>query len=321
MLRWIAGRGAQAALTLLLIVAAAFALLESLPGDPLPRGDDPSLTLADHQRLEEVYGLDRPPVERFLTFVGHALRGEFGISLSRHRPVLEVLLAALGPTLILTGSALTIAFALGLLLGTRAAIHPRGVSGVVVARLLPALDALPPFWLGLLAIWLFSWKLGWLPASHMRRAGATNLDLLDLLRHLLLPALVIGVPSAAAVARHHASRLGQSLSGAAALTGRALGLPRSVLLRRALRESAQPVVALAGLALPVMVGGAVVVEVVFSWPGLGRVHHQALAARDLPLVLGGLILVGAAVLAGGILTDLLGAWLDPRQRLGSEKTR
>ncbi|MDQ7005955.1 MAG: ABC transporter permease [Acidobacteriota bacterium] len=321
MLRWIAGRVAQAALTLLVVVAAAFLLLESLPGDPLPRGDDPSLTLADRQRLEAVYALDRPPAERFLTFVSHALRGDFGISLSRHRPVLEVLLTALGPTLLLTGTALAIAFTLGLTLGTRAALHPRGPSGMVVHRLLPALDALPPFWLGLLAIWLFAWKLDWLPASHMRRAGAQGFDLPDLLRHLLLPALVIGVPSAAAVARHHATRLAESLAGAAALAGRAMGLPRRVLLRRALRESAQPVVALAGLALPVTVGGAVVVEVVFSWPGLGRVHHQALEARDLPLVLGGLILVGAAVLVGGILTDLLGAWLDPRQRLGSEEAR
>lgn len=310
---WLTRRLLGGAATVLVVVVAAFLLFELLPGDPFDFGDDPSLTLADRQHLAAVYGLDRPAAERLASFLGHAAVGDFGVSLRFHRPVREVLAQALGPTLLLAGSALLLAFALGLTLGTRAVLHPRGPSGILVHRLLPVLDALPPFWLGLLGIWVFAWKLGWLPASHMHAAtGAAGPA--DLLYHLLLPCLVLGLPAAAPVARHHAAALGEAWSSRATTSGRALGIGEGRLLARAGRAAIQPALALAGLALPAVVGGAVVVEVVFSWPGLGRIHQEALQARDVPLVLGGLILIATAVVAGGLLTDLAGAWADPRQR-------
>lgn len=316
MLRFVVRRLLRGSWTVLLVLAGCFLLLEALPGDATGFVDDPSLSLQDRQRMAAVYGLDRPPAERLAGFFLHAVKGDLGVSISRHEPVARVIARALGPTLLLTLSALTIAFALGLTAGTRAVLRPRGVAAAITHRLLPLLDALPPFWLGLLGIWLLAGWLDWLPASHMHSAAGGGV--VDLLRHLLLPSLVIGVPSAASVARHHASALERVWRGPATRSARAFGVTERRLLARALREAIQPALALAGLALPVLFGGAVVVEVVFSWPGLGRVQQQALLSGDVPLVLGGVLLVAVAVVLGGVLTDVAGSLADPRQSAGGE---
>lgn len=311
-------RTAGGALTVLLVVTVAFALLELSPGEA-GWAEDPTLSSADRARLREAFGLDRPPLERYLAFLGHALRGDLAVSISHQRPVRDVLIDALGPTVLLTGSAIVLAFAIGLAAGTRAAVRPRGATAALVHRWLPALDALPPFWLGLLAVYLFAWRLDLLPASHMHDPGGGGA--LDLLRHLLLPCLVLGVPGAAPVARHHAAALGRELSAPHVRAARALGLGPGRILLRALRGSLHPAVTLLGLSLPSLVGGAVVVEVVFSWPGLGRVHQQALASRDVPLALGGLAMIAVLVVAGAALSDLLSAWLDPRWRAPEPRGR
>jgi len=309
-------RLAGGAATVLLVLSFAFLLLELQPGKG-SWAESPRLSAADRARLERTFGLDRPPLERYLSFLGHALRGEFGVSLSRQQPVRRVLAQALGPTLLLAGSAVLVAFALGLALGTRAAIRPRGLAGWTVHRALPALDALPPFWLGLIAIYVFAWKLDLLPASPMHAPGGGGT--LAPLRHLLLPCLVLGVPGAAPVARHHAAAFARELAAPHVRAAEALGLPRRQILARAMRTALHPAITLLGLALPTLVGGAVVVEVVFSWPGLGRVHQEALASRDPPLALGGLALIAVVVVAGGILSDLLSAWIDPRWRGGTKR--
>jgi len=310
----VVSRVAAGLATLLLVIGLGFVLLELMPGDAAQLAEDPSLSAEDRERLRSAFGLDRPPLERFLTFASHALRGDLGISLSYQRPVRRVLLTALWPTLLLTGSALVIAFALGLGLGTLAAARGGGLVDRVVRQVLPALDAMPPFWLGLLAIYVFSWKLDWLPASHMTSVGEGAGGLFDRLTHLLLPVLVLGIPSAAPVARHHAEAMRRELASAYSHAASAMGLRRARVIASAARNAMHPALTLLGLALPAMVGGAVVVEVVFSWPGLGQVHQKALLARDIPLALGGLLLIGGMVIAGGLASDLLSALLDPRWR-------
>lgn len=316
MIHGLLGRAAGGVLTLLVVVTLAFALLHLAPGEPAALADDPSLRPADRERLREAFGLDRPPLEQYLAYLGHVARGDLGISLSRQRPVAAVLASALGPTLLLAGTALLLAFLLGIFVGTRAASRPGGLADRAVQWLLPALDAVPPFWLGLCGILLFAWKLDWLPASHMSSAiGTATPGLLDVARHLVLPALVLALPGSAPVARHHWAAMRRELRSRHVLAARAFGVPEwRVVWLRAGRAALQPLVALLGLALPALVGGAVVVEVVFSWPGLGRVHQQALLARDLPLVLGGLILIATVVVAGGLLADLLSRLVDPRLR-------
>lgn len=308
-------------ITVILVVLLAFLLLEAIPGDPLGMGDDPTLSLEDRAHLEEIYGLDQPLMQRFTGFVSHALRGDLGISLRYHRPVSRVLLEALWPTMLLGLSAILVAFLVGVSMGTAAALRPGSAAAFFVHRVLPALDALPPFWLGLVAIWVFSWKLGVLPASHMHSANLVGLHPLDLLLHLLLPCLVVGLPGAAPIARHHATSLLSTLHSAPIRMARGLGVDETRLTLRATRAALHPIITLLGLALPITVGGVVVVEVVFSWPGIGRLQQEALLARDLPLVLGGLLLIATAVVLGTIIADLLSAAVDPRWRTSSGMSR
>jgi peptide/nickel transport system permease protein len=302
--------------TILVVVALVFALLEAAPGSAVGPGDDPSLSAADRARLEAALGLDRPAPERFAHYVGGLLRGDLGISISRSRPVAELLAEALPATLLLSGCALAIAFALGIVLGTRAAARPRGLAEWMVRFGLPALDAVPPFWLGLVTMLVFAWKLGWLPASHMRSpAGAGPAPPLDLLAHLTLPVAVLALPAAAAVARHQWDAMRRALASPAAHTARALGIPeRRLVWHQAFRAALQPALVLLGLGLPALVGGAAVVEVVFSWPGLGALSQRALLARDAPLALGALLLYAGLVVAGGAAAELLALWADPRLR-------
>jgi peptide/nickel transport system permease protein len=300
--------------TLLLVLLLVFALLEAAPGSALGPGDDPSLNAADRAALERALGLDRPAPERFLHYLAGLARGDLGISTSQSRPVSRALAAALPPTLLLSGTALALAFALGIALGTRAAARPGGPAEWTVRFALPALDSAPPFWLGLVAILFFSWKLGWLPASHMRSpAGAGPAAPFDLLRHLVLPLAVLALPAAAPVARHQWDAMRRALAAPPARTARALGVPEwRVVWGQAFRAALQPALVLLGLGLPALVGGAAVVEVVFSWPGLGALSQRALLARDAPLALGALLLYALLVIAGGLLADLLAAWADPR---------
>ncbi|MBP7149024.1 MAG: ABC transporter permease [Acidobacteria bacterium] len=311
--RVVAGRLAAGLVSAWIIVTLAFVLLHAAPGDPSRMAEDPHLNAADRARLREAYGLDRPLGEQYLAFLGNVARGELGVSLRYARPVSRVLAGAIGPTLVLMLPALGLAFALGLALGTRAAVRPGGIADALVRRALPALDALPPFWLGLLAIWFFAGRLGWLPSSAMTSAGGGGTG--DLLRHLLLPVLTIALPGAAPVARHHAEAMRRELAAPHVRAARAMGLaePR-VIFGRAARAALHPAIALLGLSLPALAGGAAVVEVVFGWPGLGRIQQEALLARDVPLALGGLLLVALLVVAGGILTELLSARVDPRWR-------
>ena len=307
--------------TILIVVGLVFALLEAAPGSAVGPGDDPTVSAEDRARLEAALGLDRPAPERFARYLGGLVHGDLGISISRSRPVAEVLGEALPPTLLLSGCALAVAFALGIALGTRAAARPRGAAEWTVRFGLPALDAAPPFWLGLVAILVFAWKLGWLPASHLRSpAGSGPAAPLDLLAHLALPVAVLALPAAASVARHQWDAMRRALDSPAAHTARALGVPeRRLVWHQAFRAALQPALVLLGLGLPALVGGAAVVEVVFSWPGLGALSQRALLARDAPLALGALLLYAALVIAGGAAAELLARWADPRLREESRR--
>ncbi|MCU0230251.1 MAG: ABC transporter permease [Acidobacteria bacterium] len=318
---WLVRRLGAGMVTVLLVAAFVFALLEAAPGSAIGPGDDPTLSATDRARLEAALGLDRPAPERFLRYFGGLLRGDLGVSTSRSRPVAALLAEALPPTILLSGTALLLAFALGIALGTRAAARPRGTAEWAVRLGLPALDAAPPFWLGLVAILVFAWKLDWLPASHMRSPAGTGPSTpLDLLAHLALPVAVLAIPSAAAVARHQWDAMRRALAAPPAATARAMGVPeRRVVWHQAFRCALQPALVLLGLGLPALVGGAAVVEVVFSWPGLGSLSQRALLARDVPLALGALLLYAGLVLAGGALAELLALWADPRLREESRR--
>ena len=222
-------------------------------------------------------------------------------------------------TLLLAGTGLAITLLLGLVLAVASARHPYGWSDRVIGFLSLGLYGVPSFWLAGGLIMVFSLWLRWLPPSHMHSVGAAELGAfgssLDLLRHLVLPALCLGLVGAAGTARYLRATLLDVRSSRYMLAARARGLPPWRLFWvHALRPALLPVVTLLGLSLPVLVSGSVVVETIFSWPGMGQVAYNAARARDVPLILGATLIGAVAVIVGNLVSDLLYAAVDPRAR-------
>ncbi len=317
--RFVLRRAAAAVVLLALVLTATFLLLHLAPGDPTLLLDNPRIPPAQRAHLRQVYGLDRSLGAQYVSWLAAAARGDWGVSFVHHRPVVSVLADAFPASALLAAAALPLELALGLALGVAAA-RRRGRAGDHVARVVSlAVYSLPVFWLGLMAILAFSVVWPVLPASHLRSVGAAALSplraALDVARHLVLPALVLAISNAGGVARFVRNSLLEQLSQDYVRTARAAGVPeRRVVWRHALRNTLPPLVQLVGLQLPMLLGGSLVVEVVFSWPGVGRLAYGAILTRDYPLVLASTALAGVLVVIGSLLADLLQAAVDPRVR-------
>jgi peptide/nickel transport system permease protein len=312
-------RLAASLLLLLLVLTATFFLLRRIPGDPTRR-EQQRMTAEQRQNLRRLYGLDRPLPEQYLRWLSSvALRGDLGISLSQQRPVSTALLEALPATAILASAALAVEYAAALLLGAVAAQRRRSVLDHAIRIGTLLLYSQPPFWLGLMAILLFSYVWPVLPASHMQSVDADLMSpagrLLDLLRHLLLPALVMGLAQAGGTARFVRASLLEVMSQDYIRAARAKGLSeRRVLWVHGMRNAAVPLTQLFALSFPALLSGSLIIEVVFSWPGLGQLTFNAILARDYPLILGATTLSAVLVVLGNLLADVLHALTDPRTR-------
>lgn len=320
MRRWIAGRLLQALVVVLLVTTVSFVLVHLAPGDPFSI-DDPRVPEATRERLRAQFGLDRPIGEQYVRWLGNAARGELGWSHSRHAPVARVMREALPYTLVLMSSGLLLAFGAGIAVGAWQAARRGSRRERVIDTLALTIYAVPDFWLALMMLSAFTYWLPILPAG-----GAIDLlrhdrygplgRALDLLAHLVLPASTVALMVAAAIARYQRSAMLEVLPADFVRTARAKGLPeRRVLLRHALRNALLPVITLVGLALPMLLGGALFVERIFGWPGIGQLALGAIASRDYPLVVATVVLSGVLVAVGSLLADLLSAAADPRVRL------
>ncbi|HKV09369.1 MAG TPA: ABC transporter permease [Thermoanaerobaculia bacterium] len=313
-------RLAASLLLLLLVLSITFLVLHLIPGDPTNAAEGSRrLTAEQRENLRRVLGIDRPLHEQYLAWLSRALRGDLGTSFSQQRPVAEAILNALPGTLILGSAALLVEFGAALLLGVAAARRPgRAVDHAIrVGTLL--LFSQPVFWLGLMAILLFSYVWPVLPAGHMRSVGAEEMGaverLVDLLRHLLLPALVLGLTNAGSTARFVRGSLLEVLGSDYIRTARAKGLSeRRVVWVHGMRNALPPLLQLLALTLPALLNGSLVIEVVFSWPGLGRLTFGAILARDFPLILGTVAVSAVLVISGNFVADVLHAFSDPRVR-------
>jgi len=313
-------RLAASLLLLLLVLTTVFFFLRLLPGDPIHLFEGQRLTLAQQARLKEIYGLDRPLLEQYATWLSAvALRWDWGTSLSQQRAVTLALREAVPATVLLASGGLAVEYTVALLLGVAAA-RRRGSAldhGIRITTLL--LFSQPAFWLGLMAILLFSYVWPVLPASHMHSVDADLLSpagwLLDLLRHLALPAGVMGLTTAGGTTRFIRASLLEVMSQDYIRTARAKGLSeRRVVWVHGMRNAAVPLIQVFAITLPVLLSGALLIEVVFSWPGLGQLLLNAILARDYPLVLGATSLSAAMVILGNLLADVLHALADPRVR-------
>ncbi len=305
--------------TLLLSVLINFMLLHAAPGDParLYAGSD-AATPEQIEAIRHDLGLDDSMPVQFLRYVKELATGNLGQSFAFRRPVLDLILDRLPATLLLTLTSAVIAVIGGTLLGSLAARKANTPTDVSLSLTSYTLFAIPSFWLGLLLILLFSSKLGWFPTSGMRtaRADYTGLrDWLDVLKHMVLPTatlILIQIPLYFRIAR---ASVAQQQREDYVTTFRAAGMPSKRIFRRyALRNALLPTVTVFGLSLGFVVTGAALVEIVFAWPGIGRLALDAVYKRDYPLLLGIYLMLAVAVSIAILVTDVVYALLDPRIR-------
>ena len=305
---------------LLGILTLTFIIVHLAPGDPFPAERTAGMSPEAAARLRSIFGTDAPLPVRYIRWLGDAARLDFGVSFTQRRPAAAVLGAAIPPTLLLMGSALAVALCAGVLAACAAAAARKPWMDRALDFLSLTLYSAPSFWIGVLLVRGLAVGLGWLPVSGWREpdaeSSAAGFRLGDTVAHLFLPCITLAAPVAAGIALHLRSSLAASLAGASAsaLRGRG-GSPRRVATVH-LRNASASIVALLGLMLPGLVGGSLIVEVLFAWPGMGRVTYEAVLARDLPVIMAAVTLASALTLAGSIAADIGHAIADPRVRLG-----
>src|SRR2546425_2488993 len=289
-----------------------FAIMRVAPGGPeavLVGGEFSTEAAA---RIRQRLGLDRPLALQYATWAAAAVRGDLGRSFKTGDPVATLIADRLGPTLQLTGGALLFAVAVAVPLGGLAAVR-RGAAWDTLGSAVSLFGvSFPSFWLGIMLILLFSEALPWLPPSGLAEYGREG-DVLSRVRHAVLPTLTLGLIQMAAVMRFTRSSLLEALRQDYVRTARAKGLADGrVVWRHALRNALIPVVTVIGLSLPTLVGGAVLTETVFAWPGIGRLAVGAVFERDYPVIMGVNVMVAAVVIVANLLTDLAYCVIDPR---------
>jgi peptide/nickel transport system permease protein len=268
------------------------------------------MTPEDAARLRALYGLDRPIFERYLSWLGAALQGDFGFSRLHRRPVLEVLLPRLGNTALLMGLAFLLAFALALPAGVAAALRPRGPADTAINLFAFAGISLPPFWLAILLIILFAVALGWLPAGGMAPSGA---GLGVQVQYLLLPIATLTLATIGGIVRFVRAATMEALRQDYVRTARAKGLnERQVVFGHVLRNAMIPVVTILALNFGALFSGALITETMFGYLGMGKAIYDAILGNDFNLALVGLLLATLTTLLANLLADLCYTWLDPR---------
>jgi peptide/nickel transport system permease protein len=320
--RYLAGRLLQAVGVVLMVTTLTFVLVHLAPGDPISAAlDRPGVTEAVRQQWRESFGLDKPLGVQYVRWVANAARGELGYSFSYRRPVRDVLADTLPRTVLLGGLALVLSFLIGVITGVLQAERPGGARDRWMGRALLLLYSVPDFWLALVALLLFAYRLPLLPAGGivdpvMYDYLSPAARIADRLRHLVLPVLTLTLLSAAAIARYQRSALLEVLPSDWMRTALAKGLSwRAAVRRHAVRNALLPTITLAGLWLPALAAGAVFVEKVFSFPGMGLATVNAIGARDYPLVTAGVLAISVLVVIGAMLADVAVAIADPRVRL------
>ncbi|GAA2119014.1 ABC transporter permease [Kitasatospora saccharophila] len=313
MTRFLLRRLLLAVPTLFGVSAVVFATVALVPGDPVTAFLGPGAPAEARQALAERIGLDRPLPARYLDWLGHALTGDLGTSTSTQRPVAALLPPALGQTLTLTAAAFALVLLGGVALGTLGALHPRGWPGRLGGAASTLAVSAPQYSVALLltAVFAVHWRL--LPANGTHDAfgpGGTG----DLLRHLVLPATAAALVPLGLTAKVHRAALATVLASDLADGLRARGLGRAAVLRHCAHNASPALLTIGGLQLAYLLEGVVFVETLFAWPGLGRLLYEALTARDLPLVQGGVLLVATAFVGVNLLVDAAHAAIDPRVR-------
>jgi peptide/nickel transport system permease protein len=298
------------------VLIVGFLLIELAPGDPVIALAGEAGDAAYYEFMREKFGLDRPLPERFATFLSNLVRGDLGVSYTRNQPAMRVVLQRVPATLLLAATALAISSVAGILVGVLTSKRAGRFSDLAINTGMLTVFAAPVFWVGQLMLLAFGVHLGWFPVHGMASPGsaATGLSrVADVAHHLALPALALASQEIAATARLTRTGMITQLRRDHVRTARAKGCPEGrVMFVHGLRSALLPVVTLIGGRVGHLLAGAVVVEAVFSWPGIGRLLLSAMQTRDTPILLSIFLLVGITVVLANLLTDLAYRALDPR---------
>jgi len=310
---FLARRLAYSVVVLLGVLVVVFALVQLVPGDPVRIALGTRYTPEAYDALRSASGLDRPLLRQFVGYVGSAVTGNLGVSFRNGEPVTDILLERLPATASLAAFGIVVALVIALPAGIYSALREGRVGDVIVRITSQFGVSIPDFWMGILLIALFSTTLGWLPTSGYRPLRE---DPGGWLSHLVLPGLTVGLVAAAILTRYVRSAVLEVASAGYVRTARSKGLsPRVVTLRHTVRNALVPILTITGIQLATILGGVIVVEVVFAWPGLGRLVFNSVAARDYPVIQGAVLLIAVLFLAVNLVVDLLYAVVDPRIRL------
>lgn len=321
MLRYLIRRTLQAIPILFIISFIAFAIVQLAPGDPTiiyMKPDKKSLTAEEMAELRTQLGLDRPLYVQYFAWLKNTLKGDWGYSLATKIPVYDEITNRLPNTLLLSGAALLFALMVSIPAGAISALKKYSLIDYLATFGAFIGLSIPGFWFALVLVQLFCKTLGWLPTVGMHTLGE-NLSgwdsVVDVAKHLILPALVLSVVQMANWTRYMRSSLVEVLNQDYIRTARAKGLKeRTVLIRHAFKNALIPLVTIAGLTLPTLVDGSFVIETIFGWPGTGRLGISAIEKRDYPVIMGVTMLTSLMVVIGNLLADITYAFVDPRIR-------
>ena len=306
-------------LVVFLVATIAFGLIAIAPGDPCA-SDDPRNTLAVQAQCRVRLGLDGPLASRYVQFMSHAARGDLGISYITQRPVAEMIASALPNTIVLMSLAILLSVIGGLALGVSRSVTPRSSFGQTAMATAVILYSLPEFWMAQIALFVFAYAMPIFPAGGTVTTITHDYmpfwgRLWDRVDHVILPALTLAAVSVAGIARFQRNAMRDVAGEDYLRTARAKGVSeRDVILRHALRNALLPLITNIGFTLPALFGGALFVERVFSWPGMGRLAFDAISQRDAPVVIGCTLIGSAAVILGSLIADVLYVIADPRMR-------
>ena len=315
MARFLIGRLWQSIVLLLLVSLIGFMVLNLAPGGPLSQyALTPGMTKEALDRIAEQMGLNRPLPLQYLDWLWKLVQGDWGRSFRDNRPVLEVINSHLYATLLLMGASTLLSMLIGGWIGIRSAIRQGSAFDYTMTVVCFVALSIPTFWVGLVAIFIFSLRLGWLPAGNMYTVGDGSLG--DVLVHLILPTCVLALVNVAIWARYMRAATLEVVNQDFVRTAHAKGLaPRRILMKHIVGNALLPMITLAGMQLPTLLGGALVTETVFTWPGMGRLFLDSLGYNDYPVVMGLLMFSAILVLVGNLLADLLVAFVGARIRV------
>src|ERR1700722_5013772 len=315
MAHYLFSRLIQSLVLLALVSVIAFAVLRLAPGGPLSQfALVPGMTQEQLAHISHEMGLDRSLPVQYWEWISRLLTGDWGHSYRDNQPVLAVIVGRLPATFELMLTAIVIAVLLGVSIGILGAVRRGSLFDTLATVGAMVALSIPTFWFGLVVIYLFSLQLGWLPAGSRSTVGNESFG--DYLHHLIAPAIVLALVEVAIWSRYMRGAMLDVISQDFVRTARAKGLSeRAVMLRHAFRNALLPMIELGGLELPSLLGGALVTETVFTWPGMGRLFLDSLGYRDYPVVMGILMVSAVLVLFGSLMADLLSAAADPRIRL------